>query len=65
MLDRIQNQSVLIVSHRISALESMDEILVLEGGEIIAKGTHESLLKTSDYYRETWQLQQNETEETV
>jgi ATP-binding cassette subfamily B protein len=63
MLDRIKNQSVLIVSHRISALESMDEILVLEGGEIIAQGTHESLLKTSGYYLETWQLQQNETEE--
>jgi ATP-binding cassette subfamily B protein len=63
MLDRIKSQSVLIVSHRISALESMDEILVLESGNIIAQGTHESLLKTSDYYRETWQLQQNETEE--
>lgn len=65
LLDRIQNQSVLIVSHRISALESMDEILVLEAGEIIARGTHESLLENSDYYRNTWQLQQNEAEDAA
>jgi ATP-binding cassette subfamily B protein len=65
LLDRIQNQSVLIVSHRISALESMDEILVLEAGEIIARGSHETLLESSEYYRNTWQLQQNEAEDAA
>ncbi|WP_196158095.1 ABC transporter ATP-binding protein [Reinekea sp. G2M2-21] len=62
MLDRIKDQSVLIVSHRVSALESMDEILVLDHGEIIARGSHHSLLESSDYYRQTWLLQQNEAE---
>jgi len=62
MLDRIKDQSVLIVSHRVSALESMDEILVLDHGEIIARGSHQSLLESSDYYRQTWLLQQNEAE---
>jgi ATP-binding cassette subfamily B protein len=53
----INKKSLLIVSHRISALENMDEILVIEEGNIIARGTHSQLLATSRYYRETWELQ--------
>ena len=51
-----------MVSHRVSALEYMDEIIVLNEGKLIAKGSHEALLKICPYYFETWQLQQNETE---
>jgi len=61
LLDRVKDQSLLVVSHRVSALESMDEILVLEQGEIIARGTHKELLLGSPYYRETWELQQHES----
>jgi ATP-binding cassette subfamily B multidrug efflux pump len=53
---------LLVVSHRVSALEYMDKILVLEKGSIIARGTHTELLKSSRYYRETWELQQHESE---
>ena len=63
VLDRIAHQSVLVVSHRVSALESMDEILVLHNGEILSRGTHKSLLATCDYYKKTWLLQQHEAEE--
>ncbi len=59
---RLKKQSVLVVSHRVSALEYMDEIIVLNEGKLIAQGSHETLLKTCPYYYETWQLQQNETE---
>jgi len=59
---RLKKQSALVVSHRVSALEYMDEIIVLNGGKLIAKGSHEVLLKTCSYYYETWQLQQNEAE---
>jgi ATP-binding cassette subfamily B protein len=62
VFNRIQGQSLLVVSHRVSALEYMDNILVLEQGEIIARGTHTQLLKSSNYYRETWELQQHESE---
>jgi len=62
LLGRVKNQSVLVVSHRISALEEMDEILVLQEGSIIARGDHKSLLKSSPYYKETWELQQHEAE---
>ena len=59
---RLKKQSALVVSHRVSALEYMDEIIVLNEGMLIAKGSHETLLKTCPYYYETWQLQRNETE---
>ncbi|OCH61635.1 ABC transporter ATP-binding protein [Vibrio splendidus] len=62
LFKRLENQSVLVVSHRVNALEYMDEIIVLNEGKVIAKGDHATLLKTCDYYYDTWQLQQNETE---
>ncbi|ROO53365.1 ATP-binding cassette subfamily B protein [Vibrio crassostreae] len=62
LFQRLENQSVLVVSHRVNALEYMDEIIVLNEGKVIAKGDHATLLKTCPYYFETWQLQQNETE---
>ncbi|MFT6896488.1 MAG: ATP-binding cassette subfamily B multidrug efflux pump [Paraglaciecola sp.] len=62
VFNRIQGQSLLVVSHRVSALEYMDKILVLEQGEIIARGTHAQLLESCSYYRQTWELQQHETE---
>jgi ATP-binding cassette subfamily B multidrug efflux pump len=62
VFNRIQGQSLLVVSHRVSALEYMDKILVLEQGEIVARGTHAELLESSYYYRQTWELQQHETE---
>ncbi|MEZ9947051.1 ABC transporter ATP-binding protein, partial [Vibrio breoganii] len=62
LFKRLENQSVLVVSHRVNALEYMDEVIVLNEGKVIAKGDHATLLKTCDYYYDTWQLQQNETE---
>ncbi|TKF55083.1 ABC transporter ATP-binding protein [Vibrio lentus] len=62
LFSRLKNQSVLVVSHRVNALEYMDDIIVLNEGKVIAKGDHDTLLKTCAYYYYTWQLQQNETE---
>ena len=60
VFNHIDDKSLLVVSHRISALEYMDEVLVLEQGSIIARGTHTGLLASSPYYRETWQLQKQD-----
>ncbi|GMQ46183.1 ABC transporter ATP-binding protein [Vibrio sp. 10N] len=62
LFSRLEHQSVLVVSHRVNALEYMDEIIVLSEGKVLAKGDHSTLLKTCDYYKETWLLQQTETE---
>ena len=51
------NQTLVIASHRFSAILPCDEILVMEEGHIQARGNHTELLERSDYYRETWRLQ--------
>ena len=40
-----------------SSIEDADKILVMDGGAIVAMGTHEELLKTCDIYRETYESQ--------
>jgi ATP-binding cassette subfamily B protein len=45
-------RTTLIVAHRLSTIALADEIVVLEGGTVAARGIHEELLETSDLYRE-------------
>jgi ABC-type transport system involved in Fe-S cluster assembly fused permease/ATPase subunit len=52
----------LIISHRLSAVCGADEILVLEAGEVRARGTHDELLRRGGYYAETWRRQSLEEE---
>ena len=59
IFNNLRSESTLIVSHRASVLEKVDHILVLQDGEIVAQGNHQQLLETSDFYRETWELQQH------
>ena len=47
----------IIIAHRISAVRHADEIIVLEGGAIKERGTHESLLGQKGLYYETWEAQ--------
>ncbi|MBQ9729536.1 MAG: ABC transporter ATP-binding protein [Clostridia bacterium] len=53
----IPDTTKIIIAQRISSVEHADKILVLDGGKIIAQGTHEELLKSSDVYREIYQEQ--------
>lgn len=53
-------ESLLVVSNRTSVLEKADFTIVLENGRIEAIGTHEELIKKSDFYRETWELQKGD-----
>ncbi|MGL6258941.1 ABC transporter ATP-binding protein [Vibrio sp. WXL210] len=63
LFEHLKDRSMLVVSHRVNALEYMDEIIVLNQGKVIARGDHDTLLSTCPYYLETWQLQQNDSEE--
>ena len=47
-------RSLLITAHRISAVASADEIIVLDGGRIAERGTHDELLKKKGLYWETY-----------
>jgi ATP-binding cassette subfamily B protein len=55
-------KTILLVSHRISAVRSADRILVLENGRIAASGTHGDLIRRGGYYETTFRYQ--EIEET-
>jgi ATP-binding cassette subfamily B protein len=57
----------IIIAHRISAVRNADEIIILEEGRIVERGTHETLLQTGGYYYKTYMAQygdsMNDTEE--
>ena len=47
----MKNRTTIIVAHRLSTIALADEIAVLDEGNLIAHGTHQQLLETSDLYR--------------
>ena len=55
----LKGKSILIVSQQISTIRDADEILVLDKGQIIGWGSHRSLLKSCDLYREVYDTQRS------
>ncbi len=48
----VKDVTMIVVAQRVSSIVDADQILVLEAGEIVARGTHAELLKKSETYRE-------------
>jgi ABC-type multidrug transport system fused ATPase/permease subunit len=48
----MRGRTTFIVAHRLSTIALADELVVLEGGRVVARGPHEELLEVSDLYRE-------------
>ena len=60
-LERIKTiGTMLIVAHRLSTVQKADQIIVLQHGEIIERGTHQSLLKNRGHYYKLYKLQYEE-----
>lgn len=54
------DRTVIIVSSKISTIQHAQKIIILNDGKITATGTHEELLQSSDEYKETFDLQQQQ-----
>ncbi len=59
-LSKIKNiGTMLIVAHRLSTIQHSDQIIVLQNGEVLEKGTHQELLKNKGHYYKLYELQFN------
>jgi ATP-binding cassette subfamily B multidrug efflux pump len=61
----MQDRTSILISHRVSTVKEADEIIVLESGEIVERGTHAELLMRGGYYSELHRRQLLEEELTV
>ncbi|MEV8634505.1 thiol reductant ABC exporter subunit CydC [Streptosporangium sp. NPDC051023] len=54
LLDATRGHTTLLVTHRLRGLEGVDEIVVLENGSVVQRGTHEELVGVPGYYSDLW-----------
>jgi ABC-type transport system involved in cytochrome bd biosynthesis fused ATPase/permease subunit len=54
LLDATHGRTTLLVTHRLRGLDQVDEIVVLEDGRVIQRGSHDDLINAPGYYRDLW-----------
>ncbi len=53
----LKNRTSLVIAHRLSTIENADLILVMDGGRIVERGTHQQLLAQQGYYASLYKMQ--------
>jgi ATP-binding cassette, subfamily B, bacterial MsbA len=53
----MRNRTSVVIAHRLSTIQFADEIIVLQGGELVERGTHSVLLEKNGVYRKLYELQ--------
>ena len=55
--EMVKGKTLVVIAHKLSAVMGADQILMIEDGQITARGTHSQLLKASPAYHELWEKQ--------
>lgn len=55
----LEDKTCIIIAHRLSTIKSMDRVVVIEDGDVIEDGTHNSLVRKDGTYKKLWKLQQD------
>ena len=57
-----RGRTALLIAHRLSTIMNADQILVMENGRIVERGSHQHLIAAAGRYAQMWALQQQEDE---
>ena len=62
-MQEIPDTTKIIIAQRVASIENADKIILLDNGQIIACGSHDELMQSSDVYREIYETQTKGKEE--
>jgi subfamily B ATP-binding cassette protein MsbA len=54
----MQNRTSIVIAHRLSTIRHADEIIVLQKGKIVERGTHDQLLSQNGFYKKLVEMQE-------
>ena len=61
----LKNTTTIISSHRLSSVQNLNEIIVLDKGKIIQKGNHELLMNQNGYYKDVYSKQLTKKDDKI
>ncbi|MFN8533995.1 MAG: ABC transporter ATP-binding protein [Dehalococcoidia bacterium] len=61
----MENRTTFVIAHRLRTIQHADQIVVLEGGRIVERGTHQDLVENDGFYRRIYDLQLRDQEEML
>ena len=65
MKEIAKNRTTLVIAHRLSTVADAQQILVLDHGRIVERGTHQTLLAANGLYAQMWERQQAHQDEAL